>query len=100
MISTEKGHRIPLAMGDPALYLLVGETGPCHQRRGPWWVKDGVTATKIHIISPAAGGEVHGYWLIDGTPWIDTTGMHVPWPEVDAEFARVTGLMPRFRVQS
>lgn len=85
-----------LTLGDPPCYLLRGPEQPSGTYFGPPRATLGERVSKVSVISPAAGGEVRGYWLLRGALWIGA-GPNEPrdWPELDAEVARVTGIEVR-----
>jgi hypothetical protein len=87
--------RVPLTIGTPPLYVLFSTPAPAHRTFGPSWLKEWELVAKVHVISPAAGGEVRGYWLTGGCLYLAYPLYPERWEELDAEVSMRTGLTIR-----
>ncbi len=83
---------ISTAPAGAPLYLLVDPPEKVDQRLGPGWAKSGEDLRVVHVISPAARGEIRGYWLIRGHACQRRPDHLGAWPELDAEVSRVLGV--------
>lgn len=84
--------RHDLTIGTPPLYVLVDPPEKSTQHLGPGWLPWGNDLRVVHVISPAAKGEVRGYWLVRGWACKREPDYIGHWPEVDAEVSRVLGV--------
>ncbi len=68
---------------------VVGEDliRPTHTPSGSY-----VDVVFVHVMSPAAGGEVRGYAVVDGVAHLRLPATPREWMEVDESVARATGL--------
>ena len=86
--------RFYLDLGDPPLYADIDAPEPVglYGHNAPSWMCS-ITeeVQRVHVMSPAAGGEVRSYWLARGA-LLHADCHPMDWPEVDAAVAHVTGL--------
>lgn len=86
-------RRVELPIGEPPLYLLFSEAATSSPWWGPGWLglKDSPAST-VHVMSPAAGGEVRGYWSVNGALWLRYPTNVVEWSVVDLAVAGTLGV--------
>lgn len=78
--------------GADALYLLVDNPKPSHRGFGPSRLKDGTPIGLVHVISKHRGGEIRGFWIVDGVLELRHPTSPRRWFSLDAAVSRVLGM--------
>jgi len=76
-----------------ALYLEIEEPQPASRSFGPTRLKAGHPVAAVHVISVHRGGEIRGYWLVDGALELRYPTMVHRWFSLDNAVQRATGML-------